>query len=35
MHVVISRNYSVFVTRKFQKRLSIYGRKQIRMLVYY
>jgi len=35
MCVVISYSYTVVVTGKFQKRLSTYGREQVKMAVYY
>jgi len=35
MHAAISHSYAVIVTGKFQKRLSTYGREQVRMLVCY
>jgi len=35
MRAAISRSYAVIITGKFQKRLSTYGRAQIRMPVYY
>jgi len=35
MHEAISHSYAVIITGKFQKRLSTYGKKQVRMLVYY
>jgi len=35
MRAAISHSCAAVVTRNFQKRLSSYGRKQVRMPVYY
>jgi len=35
MHAAIRHSYSVIIIGKFQKRLSTYGREQIKMPVYY